>query len=291
MRSGALSACPRAAGAAARPGRAGEGLGDVQPAVGVGAVGLQREVGAVRPLGDQQAEVERRPGDALRGVLGAPGPRSPSGRRELHPERLGRRRQPVRGVGEVAGADAECGDVPQPRRWPAGGGRARRRRPGRAPRSPSAGRWPSRRRSSAARTRAARARRAAAASAAASSSRPARQRASSSPGRGGARSRGLVDERVEPRKRPARRRPAKPSGSVSREQRLLVGPGEVRDLVGDGPALGRCRRQPGGVLEIGDDPVEGVGLWRPDRRAVLPGPPHPPPLRRPTDRPYGQPEV
>ena len=112
----------------------------------------QGEVGAVPALGHQQAEVEGRAGDPLRGVLGPHVPRAVR-RGQLDPERLGRRRPAVDPVGEVAGAHAEVGDVPQPGGRHRGARRARRRRPGRAPRSPSAGRWPSRRRSSAARTR------------------------------------------------------------------------------------------------------------------------------------------
>ena len=50
----------------------------------------------------------------------------PSGAVELHPERLGGRRQAVLGEGEVAGADADVRDVPQPRRDRRRRGAARR---------------------------------------------------------------------------------------------------------------------------------------------------------------------
>ena len=60
------------------------------------------------------------------------------------------------------------------------------------------------------------------------------------------------------RRRPPARREA--LGVGGGEQRLVVGPGQVRDLVGDRPALGRGRGQPGGVLELGDHAVERVAL-------------------------------
>ena len=103
---------PRGGAAGAR--WTGECLGDVQPPAGLDAVGVQVEVGRVTALGDQQAEVEGVSGDALRGVLGSVDPRRAVGRGQFDAERLGGRGDPVQRVGEVAGADAEADDVPQP---------------------------------------------------------------------------------------------------------------------------------------------------------------------------------
>ena len=86
-------------------------------------VGPQRQVGAVPPLGDQQAEVERRAGDPLRRRPRARTSRAdPSGRGQFDAELLGRGGQAVLGEGEVPGADADVRDVPQPRRTPTADG-------------------------------------------------------------------------------------------------------------------------------------------------------------------------
>ena len=88
------------------------------------------------PLGGEQAEVQRRPGDPLRRVGRAPRPDLAVRPGQLDAERLGRRGQLPDQVGEVAGADADVRDVPDP------GGRlaAHAERVGdvlaRAPRSP-----------------------------------------------------------------------------------------------------------------------------------------------------------
>ena len=99
---------------AARSRRPGEGLRDVQPLVGVGAGRREGKVVAMTALGDQQAEVERGTGHVLGGVLRPPGPQLARRSDQLHAERLGRRRAVADEVGEVAGAHADVGDVPQP---------------------------------------------------------------------------------------------------------------------------------------------------------------------------------
>ena len=145
---------PNCPGFAALPRQPGEGLDDPEPLLGVRAFRPYGEVVAVPALGRQQAEVERRSGHPLRGVLRAPGPGVAVRAGEFHVERVGRRGAVVQQVGEVARANGEVGDVPQPVARLAGGRRARRTRPARAPRSPSTGRSPSRSDSSAGRTRA-----------------------------------------------------------------------------------------------------------------------------------------
>ena len=57
-------------GRSAGAGGAGEGLGDVEPVVGLVALGVDVEVVAVGALGDEDREVPGGPGDALGGVLG-----------------------------------------------------------------------------------------------------------------------------------------------------------------------------------------------------------------------------
>ncbi len=79
-----------------------------------GPVATSGGVGAVHALGDQEAEVVRRPGHGLRGVLRPPGPHGPRGRDEGDPELLRRRRLAADGEAEVARAHAEVGDVPHP---------------------------------------------------------------------------------------------------------------------------------------------------------------------------------
>ena len=168
---------------------------------------------------------------------------SPDGRGQLDPELLGRRLEPVHREGEVAGADAEVGDVPDPV------GRLGRRR--RAPRSTSsacaqvsmnravaieAGRH---RRAEprhllpvgqAAQRRGERRR-----------GRAASGRAAPAGGSRGDLERGGVDvaRRVVDRRQHQRR--PRPALSVARGERRLVGPEQVGDLGGDVPAGGRGR--------------------------------------------------
>ena len=213
-----LSDCGHDAGARRqRPGPGGpaNACAIAQPLLCVGAHGRDVQRRPRPPLGDQHAEVLRRPRDALRGILGPPRPGRAVGRAQFHAERIRRRGKAVDREREVASADTDVGDRAQPRgRGPLHAERRRRRR-GRAPRSPSAGRWPSTRRSSAARTRAAcgrRARSAArrAAGAGCRASRPAarqarRRRSPRRPGR-----------RIRSGPRPPPRAPsAKPASSVT----------------------------------------------------------------------------
>jgi hypothetical protein len=78
------------------------------------------EVGAVGPLGDQQAEVEGGSGDALGCVFGAVRPYvvapvvAPRRRHELDAELLLRHAQPPYGEGEVTRPDADTDDVAEP---------------------------------------------------------------------------------------------------------------------------------------------------------------------------------
>ena len=74
-------------------------------------------------------------------------------------------------------------------------------------------------------------------------------------------------------------------------QGLLVGPGQVGDLVGDGPPRGRGGLQPGDLLQAGHDGVQHVPLGGEvgkHRRRVR----HAASLvEGVTDRPYGQPRL
>lgn len=106
--------------AGARPRQAAVGLGDVQPAVGLRALGDQGQVGAVPATTDEQREVGGGPGHPL-GRVGRPElPDHPGRTGQLDPELLLRRRQAVRVVAEVAGADAEPRQVADPVGQPAG---------------------------------------------------------------------------------------------------------------------------------------------------------------------------
>src|SRR5690349_16776889 len=91
----------------------GEGLGDVEPFLGIATVRDQAEVGAVPALGDEQAEVERRAGDRLRRAL-APDPDRAVGGGEFDPERFGGRPSIAYQVGEVARAHPDVGHMAQP---------------------------------------------------------------------------------------------------------------------------------------------------------------------------------
>ena len=203
-------------------------------------VGGHGEVVAVAPLGDQQAEVERRPGDPLRRVVRAPRPGVAARAGELDAERPGRRLQPVCCGRRSRGCGRRCGPRAAAGRSAPGRRRARRRRPARAPRSPSAARWPSRWRSSAGRTRGAWRRWRAGPPPAWRG--PARQPASRSAGVAWARrDGGLVDEAVAQRRRhpaagrrtprgrsrrrwrPRRSRPDARSGGRSSSPRAGVG--------------------------------------------------------------------
>ena len=124
MRSTARSCRPSPASAAGPlPGGPGEGLGDVQPArrrrrprpAGRGRRGARRWV-------TSRQKSSAGPVTRWAASVGPVRPHRAVGRGELDAELLGgRRSSPCTREGEVAGADAEAGDVPQP-----GGGRARR---------------------------------------------------------------------------------------------------------------------------------------------------------------------
>jgi hypothetical protein len=101
-------------GVAPGAGRAREGLGDVQPAVGVRADGGQGEVGAVGALGDEQAEIDRGAGDPLRGVLGTMGPQLARGGADLDAELVLRRGQSPYREGEVPGPHTDADHMPEP---------------------------------------------------------------------------------------------------------------------------------------------------------------------------------
>ena len=80
----------------ARPRWSRERLRDRQPLRGVGADGRHVQLRPRPSLGDQHAEVLGRPGDALRGVVGAPRPRRAVRRAQLHVERFrGRESSPL----------------------------------------------------------------------------------------------------------------------------------------------------------------------------------------------------
>ena len=64
---------------AASPGRAGEGLHDVEPFIGLRTGGNEAEVIAMPALGGPQTKLERGSGDALRGILGTHAQVEPSG--------------------------------------------------------------------------------------------------------------------------------------------------------------------------------------------------------------------
>src|SRR5690606_41927795 len=105
-------ASPR--GGAAGAGRARERLGDVEPAVGGRAHGGGGEVVAVAALGDQVAEVEGGAGDRLRGVRRTPRPLLARRALQDDAELLGGRLEVAVAEREVAGPDADVGDVPEP---------------------------------------------------------------------------------------------------------------------------------------------------------------------------------
>ncbi len=65
-------------------------------------------------LRDEQAEVQRGPGDPVGGVSRAPGPQLAGRRTQLDPDWLCRHRQPVRDIAEWPRADADMRDVPEP---------------------------------------------------------------------------------------------------------------------------------------------------------------------------------
>ena len=91
------------AGCPARAGRARVGLGETQPAVGIGTAGHETQVVAVAPLSDQQAEIEQRAADTLGRIVGSPYPRLAGRRGQLDPELAGRRGQAPGDKGEVPG--------------------------------------------------------------------------------------------------------------------------------------------------------------------------------------------
>src|SRR5215813_4971699 len=101
-------------GSPARARRARVGLGEAQPVVSIGTAGHETQVVAMAPLGDQQAEIQQRPGDALGGIRGTPHPGPPAGRGELDPELLGRRGETPGEVREVPGPYAQPGHVHDP---------------------------------------------------------------------------------------------------------------------------------------------------------------------------------
>jgi len=108
---------PRCRDSVSTPGsrRSGESLRDRQPALRV--VTLCGDVEARRrpPLGDQQAEVLRRPRHPLARILRTPRPRGAVGSRQLDPKRICRRGEAVDREREVAGADTDVGDRVQAR--------------------------------------------------------------------------------------------------------------------------------------------------------------------------------
>ena len=91
---------------------AGEGLDDVEPRVGIGALRDEAPVLSVPPPGGEQGKVEGRSVDALHGLGRSPGPGLVLVG-ELDAERLGRRVQSALHEGVVAGGHAQVGDVPQ----------------------------------------------------------------------------------------------------------------------------------------------------------------------------------
>ena len=198
-------------------------------------------------LGDEQAEVQRRAGDPLRGVRRVPRSTAATVRRgQLDAERLGRAGPVADQEGEVAGAHADVRDVPEPVGRRRGRRRARRRRPARAPRSPSAGRSPSRSRSSAARTTAAsrppgHGRRACGQRVAPGPPR----RPAGRPAAGSARSAAAsIDVAVELGQRRAAARPGTAPASVAASVATSSVQARCADLVRDRPALRRAWRGP-----------------------------------------------
>src|SRR5690606_1784755 len=96
-------------------GWARERLRDRQPRRGLLPFRPKLGVEHVRTLGHHEAELMRVTGDPLGRLLRPEGPRTAVGCGEFDAELLVRHRQSVRCEGEIAGAHAEPGHVPQPR--------------------------------------------------------------------------------------------------------------------------------------------------------------------------------
>ena len=120
-----------------------EDPGDLQPLPRV--VADRREAGfGQRPaLGDAQAEVERAAVIRCAASVRAPRPGLAAGAGQLDPERLGRDRQPSRVRTKASGLPRRVRPRAGAGRSPGARRRGCRRRPGRAPTSPSAGAAPS----------------------------------------------------------------------------------------------------------------------------------------------------
>jgi hypothetical protein len=97
--------------------RSGEGLGDVEPAVGHGAGGSQDQVVAVSSLRDQQTEIQGRPVDPVGRVRRPECPQCTVGGSEFQPDRYRRLVEPSGRERVAQCAVAEVGDVAE-----AGGG-------------------------------------------------------------------------------------------------------------------------------------------------------------------------
>src|SRR5579863_3312260 len=96
------------AGSTPGPGRASESLSDIEPAIGNRTGGLDRRVRAMPALNDQQAEVERRTGDAIDGIGRTPRPHLVVRPGQLDPDRLGRS---IKAIGQVAERQRPDADV------------------------------------------------------------------------------------------------------------------------------------------------------------------------------------
>ncbi|CDZ88893.1 hypothetical protein RHRU231_450060 [Rhodococcus ruber] len=210
------------------------------------------------PLGHQAAEVDGGSGDGLGGALGTPRPLPPVGSGEADAERLGRRGAPVHGEREVAGADTEMGNVAQP----VGGGPGDAQRVGHVGAVRPGLHQPRRGHRSRAHGRAV--------------------PDDPGPGRNGREGVGEGASRRAPVGEQFGRRPA---GLLPRpvvdeavrvgdlaepgDERLRVfdggeggpiGPQQMPDLVGDGPALGGRHSRPALVREVGDEGIEVLAL-------------------------------
>ncbi len=210
-------------------------------------------------LGDQEAEVEGGASDALGGALVAVRPHLTGGRGQFHPELLGRRGQSVHPEGEVARPHPEPGHMPepvggwahhtqgvgdvqpvgpglhQPGRGHGGGGHGRA-----VPGETGTGRC--------------------------AAQGPVEGGTPVAPGRQqlggreyGALLRSLVHERAGCGERLLDQR-LEGAGVGDRQQGRAVGPGEVRDLVGDGPAGRGGGQGPPLRAQLGHELVEFTAL-------------------------------
>ena len=220
----------------------------------------QRRVRAVHPLGHQQAELQRRPGHPLRRVLRAPRPQLAVRAASARPGTAPPARQAPDQVREVPGPHADVSHVPQPGRR--GSPHAQRVRHVLAvcPRLHQPRGRHRRRATSAGRTTAA--------------SRPAAGRAAWPPASPGPRATTTAGPAGSPAVRPPRprrvqaRRPAdelrelrrNSSGAVRREQRTLVRPRQMRDLVRHRPTHRRRRARPPVRGQVPDQRVDLVTL-------------------------------